>query len=260
MPLQGELIDFPIEEIITLLNEGKKSGALEIEYEDDEGVSHKISIFFKNGEVVYATDGVKIGIDVLETVAKLFNGKFIFVPGEVSVQDEEFKKYSFREFKDKLKSIIDKWKPLKEAFPSLNDMVYLSGESPEKLNLHKNEWAIISAIGGGISIRSLLDKLNISELTLLETLLNLKNEGVITVKRVERVPFEILHFVPKKVRGGVFSRQGQIEDEVARKLYELIDGEKTLGELSELAGISPFDAKEKIEYLASLNRVVKPPF
>jgi hypothetical protein len=62
MPSQGELNDFPIEEVISLLNEGKKTGALEIEYKNKDNVLHKISIFFKNVEAVYDIDGIKTRI------------------------------------------------------------------------------------------------------------------------------------------------------------------------------------------------------
>ena len=260
MPLQGELKDFSIEEIISLINEGGKSGALEIEFRDKDNISHKISVFFKEGEVAYATDGVKTGISVLETLAKLFEGSFMFVPGDVSVQDEEFKKYTFAEFKEKFRAIISEWKPLKEAFPSLNSMVFLSNESSEKIDLRKEEWSIISSIGKGISIKSLVDKLNLGEVTVLKTLLNLKNRGIIIVKEEEALPSAVLNYVPQRARGGVFGRHSEIEDETAKKLYEFIDGVKTLKEISDKSGIPAPDVKDKLQYLASIGRIAKPNF
>ncbi len=258
MPLQGDLKDFPLEQIITLLNEGAKSGVLEIEYKDKENnVSHKISVFFKKGNVVYATDGIKTGVSVMESIAKLFEGSFIFVTGDVSIQNDDFNKITFEEFKQKLKNIIEKWRPLKMAFPSLNEVVYLSSNDSERLDLNKNEWSIIALVGKGTSIKSLINKLNSDEFSTLETLFSLKNKGIIKVQEVEKVSPEIAKYIPHKARS-ILGRHGEIEDAVAKNIFSIIDGRKTLVEIANEIGITVSEAEKKIKYLVSLNRVVSP--
>jgi len=260
LPLQGELKDFPLEDIIDLLNEGGKTGVLEIEYEEEFN-KYKISIYFKNGEVVYATDNVsKTGIAVIETAAKLFDGKFIFVPGEVTVQSEEFKNINFEQFKLRFQSIMDKWKPLKQAFPTLNSTIYLQEKTPEKLNLKRLEWDVIAAIGDGLTIKELLEKLNIGELTLLETLLALKQKNLIGIRKEEEISREILNYIPRKVRTVLFAHSKEIEDPIAKKVYELIDGKRTIKEISNQARISAVKVKDAILYLAEIGKVAKPDF
>ncbi len=261
MPLQGELKDFPLEEIIDLLNEGGKTGVLEIEFEDDEFNKNKLSIYFKNGEVVYATDNVsKIGIAVLETAAKLFDGSFIFIPGDVDVQNEEFKNLNFKEFKLRFQSIMDKWKPLKQAFPTLNSIIYLEEKAPDKLNLKKQEWDVIAEIGEGATIKDLLKKLKIGELTLLETLLSLKQKNLIGIRKGEKIDRKVLDYVPHKTRSIPFTHMKDIEDTTAKKVYELIDGKKTIGEIAKKTGISVRKVKDSIIYLAEIGRIAKPDF
>ncbi len=261
MPLQGELKDFPLEEIIDLLNEGGKTGVLEIEFEDEELNKNKISIYFKNGEVVYATDNLnKKGIAVIESAAKLFEGNFIFIPKDVDIQDEELKKLNFKQFKLRFQSIMDKWKPLKQAFPTLNSTIYLEEKAPDKLNLKKAEWDIIAAIGEEISIKELLKNLNIGELTLLETLLSLKEKGLIGIKPGKPIDPRIANYVPKKIRAMTFIRAKDIEDKTAQKVFDLIDGRKTIKEIAGKLNISVSEAKKAIEYLADIERVVKPKF
>ncbi len=261
MPLQGELRDFPLEEIIDLLNEGGKTGVLDIEYEDEELNKHKISIYFKNGKVVYATDNVnKKGIAVIETAAKLFDGKFVFIPGEVNVQDKEFKKLNFKQFKLRFHAILDKWKPLKEAFPTLNDVILLEEKIPDKLNLTRQEWDIISEIGEGKTIKELIDKSNIGEITLLETLLSLKEKGVIKIEKGETIDPRIASFIPRKIRAMTFVRPKDIEDETAQKVFDLIDGKRTIKEIASQLNISIRDVKKAIEYLAKIERIVKPKY
>ncbi len=260
MPLQGEFKDFPLEEILDLINAGKKSGALEIEFENEDGIKEKLSIFFKNGEVVYATSATNKGFPVIETAAKLFNGSFVFIPGEVDIQDEEFKKYQYAEFKKKLQEIIQKWKPLRESFPSLNAFIKLTESGPEKLDLSKNEWLVISHIGNGKSIKELMSITNLGELTLLETLKELKEKGVIIVEAVKPVSEEILNYVPQKIRGLTFTRPKDIEDTFDKKVFDLIDNKKTVAEIAKILNASPRKVKESIQRLSELNRIAKPKF
>ncbi len=260
MPLQGDFKDFPLEEILDLINAGKKSGALEIEYVNEEGVKEKLSIFFKSGEVAYATSGPNKGFPVIETAAKLFEGSFIFVPGDVDIQDEEFRKYQFPEFRRKLQEIIKKWKPLKEHFPSLNTSIKLIESGPEKLNLSKNEWIVISNIGNGKNIKELMSITNIGEFTLLEILKSLKEKGVITVEVTKPIPKEILSYVPKKIRAVAFMRPKDIENPFDQKVFDSIDNKKKVSEIVEILNASPLKVKESIERLAKLNRIVKPTF
>ena len=260
MPLQGEFKDFPLEEILDLINAGKKSGALEIEYDNEDGVKEKLSIFFKNGEVVYATSETNKGFPVIETAAKLFNGSFVFIPGDVDIQDEEFRKYQYPEFKKKLQEIIKKWKPLKENFPSLNTVIKLVENGPEKLDLSKNEWSVISNIGTGKSIKELMAVTNLGELTLLETLKGLKEKGVIIVEAAKPIPEEVLHYVPKKIRAVTFARPKDIENPFDQKVFDLIDNKKKISEIAQILDVPPQKVKESIERLAELNRIVKPEF
>jgi len=260
MPLQGEFKDFPLEEILDLINAGKKSGALEIEYENEDGIKEKLSIFFKNGEVVYATSETNKGFPVIETAAKLFNGSFIFIPGDVDIQDEEFKKYQYAEFKKKLREIIDKWKPLKECFPSLNVIVRLTENGPEKLDLSKNEWLIISHISSGKTIKELMSLTNLGELTLLETLKGLKEKGVIKIEVPEPIPKEVLDYVPQKIHGVTFTRPKRIEDPFDQKVFDLINNRRKISDIAQMLNVSPEKVKKSIESLAKLNRILKPPF
>ena len=260
MPLQGEFKDFPLEEILDLINAGKKSGALEIEYENEDGIKEKLSIFFKNGEVVYATSETNKGFPVIETAAKLFNGRFIFIPGDVDIQDEEFKKYQYPEFKKKLQEIINKWKPLKEHFPSLNTTVKLTENGPEKLDLSKNEWLVISHIANGKTIKELMSITNLGELTLLETLKDLKEKGIVKIEVPEPIPEEVLSYVPQKVRGMTFARPKPIEDLFDQKVFDLIDNKRKISDIAQMLNVSPEKVKKSIESLAKLNRIVKPSF
>ncbi len=260
MPLQGEFKDFPLEEILDLINAGKKSGALEIEFENEDGIKEKLSIFFKNGEVVYATSDTNKGFPVIETAAKLFNGSFVFIPGEVDIQDEEFKKYQYAEFKKKLQEIINKWKPLRESFPSLNAFIKLTESGPEKLDLSKNEWLVISHIGNGKSIKELMTITNLGELTLLEILKGLKEKGIIIVEAVKPISEENLNYVPQKIRGLTFTRPKDIEDTFDKKVFNLIDNKKTVAEIAQILNVSPRKVKESIQRLSELNRIAKPKF
>ncbi len=261
MPLQGELKDFPLEEIIDLLNEGGKTGVLEIEYEDEEFNKNKILIYFKNGEVVYATDNInKKGIAVIETAAKLFDGNFVFIPGEVNVQDEEFKKLNFKKFNLRFRTILDRWKPLKQVFPALTDIIKLSENSPDKLSLNKHEWDIIAEIGDGIRIKDLLKKINIGELTLLESLLSLKEKGLIEIVKGEKIDPKVASYIPRRTIPIPFTHPKEIKREIAKKVFDLINGKRSLKDISNELGISISEVKKEIEYLAELGRIIKPNF
>jgi DNA-binding Lrp family transcriptional regulator len=260
MPLQGDFKDFPLEEILDLVNAGKKSGELEIQYTDEDGIPKKISIYFKNGEVVYASSETNNGFPVIETAAKLLEGNFAFVPGDVDVQDEEFKKYQFAEFKKKLKEIVEKWKPLKEAFPTLNSVVKLVENGPEKLDLTKSEWSVISNIGNSKTIKELMDITKLGELTLLETLKRLKEKGVIEVEVAKPIGNEVLNYVPKRIRSVTFARPKDITVSIDQEVFELIDNKRTIADIAQRLGVSPLEVKESVKRLAELNRVVKPEF
>ena len=258
MELEGRLTDFSLEDIIKLLNSGKKTGVLNIQFVDEEGREKKIALYFKDGKIIHSTYGTLTGIPVLEELACVSQGQFIFSKGDISVQnDNDIINKKFDELIEIYKKASERWRPLQKLFPSINREITLSEASEGKIDFTREEWKIITSIGNGSTIKALIEKTKMSKIKLLEILKHLKEKGVIEIKeqKQEVVDKSLGTIVPAPLRPEDTWFGGKpIGDKTASKLYKIMDGRKTLLELAKKLNISIEEAKKALDYLISIER------
>ncbi len=258
MGLEGNLNDFSLEDIVKLISSGKKTGVLDVQFVDEEENQKKISLYFKNGKVIHSTDGTLTGIPVLEELACISQGQFIFSKGDVPTQsDEDLINKKFDDIAEIYKKAAERWHPLHKLFPSLKTEITLSEVSEGKIDFTRQEWRTVTSIGNGITIKALMEKTKKSKVELLEILKHLKEKGVIEVKeyKKEKVDKSAETIIPTSLRPTeTWFGSNPIENKTASKLYRIMDGRKTLLELSKKLNVNIEETKKALDYLISIER------
>ena len=251
MALSGSLKDFLLEDILNIIHNERKTGTLTVKFNEEEE-KKEIVLYFFEGEVASIAFGTLSGKSVIEKLASVSQGEFIFRSSD-DLQIKQTLKLDFKDFVKIYKDSADRWQPLRKLFPSQKMKVMLSDQSGEKVDFNKNEWKIVTSIGGGSTIRALLEKINIGELELLLLLKSLLKKNIIKLEEDKDAEIEkAKNIVPVAL---VWFRGKPIENETATKLFKLMDNKKSLLQLAEELKISVGEAKKELDYLIKIGRV-----
>ncbi len=252
MALSGSLRDFLLEDILNIIHNERKTGTLTVSFsEEDE--KKEIVLYFFDGEVASIVFGTLSGKPVIEKLASVSQGEFIFRSSD-DLQIKQTLKLNFKDFVKIYKDSAEKWQPLRKLFPSQKIKVMLSDQSGEKVDFNKNEWRIVTSIGGGATIKTLLEKINIGELELLSLLKGLLNKNIIKLEENKDAEMEeeAKNIIPIAL---VWHRGRPIENKTATKLFKLMDNKKSLLQLAKELKISVSEAKKELDYLVKIGRV-----
>ncbi len=177
-PLQGNLEDFDITDILELINIGKKDGALEIESNEHKGI-----IYFENGIVVDVSANEYKGDDAIHYILRWNTGRFFFDPHKrttiktVNIPIQKLMLDAARQ--------LDEWKKIEETIPSVNVILKLN-ENPEtdenELTINDEEWRVLSLIDGNLSLKEIARKINKSEIKTGKIIYDLIVSGMIIIK------------------------------------------------------------------------------
>ena len=252
MALSGSLRDFLLEDILNIIHNERKTGTLTVSFsEEDE--KKEIVLYFFDGEVASIVFGTLSGKPVIEKLASVSQGEFIFRSSD-DLQIKQTLKLNFKDFVKIYKDSAEKWQPLRKLFPSQKIKVMLSDQGEEKVDFNKNEWRIVTSIGEGATIKALLEKINIGELELLSLLKGLLKKNIIKLEENKdaEIEEEAKNIIPIAL---VWHRGRPIENKTATKLFKLMDNKKSLLQLAKELKISVSEAKKELDYLVKIGRV-----
>lgn len=184
MGLDGNLEDFPLADVLQLINMGSRTGLLSITNADTTA-----KIWFERGQAVHAEVG---GLEGEKAVYETFNwreGRFTFDTDAVT----------------QLKSIdldcqnlimeavrrLDEWTKLRKAIPRSNFIVSFAagpGEKTGNITLQAHEWKVLSLVNGELSVLALAEKTGFSELKTTQIIFTLIESGLLEVHSPEDKP------------------------------------------------------------------------
>jgi len=257
MALEGNLKDFSLENIIELINSSKKTGMLEIQFIDNEETQKKASLYFENGEVIYARNGALKGVSAIDELACISRGQFAFFQDKIDMQNKNLLNIKFDKLIKRYKEVAERWYPLHALFPSLKAKIILSEGKGNKIDFTRNEWRTVSSVGNGIVIKNLIEKMKTSEIELLEILKHLKEKGAIEVEEYKHKEIDksIETIVPVSLRPSeTWFANKPIEDKTALNMYKMMNGKKTLSQLAKELNVSVNEGKKALDYLVSIKR------
>ncbi len=184
MPLQGDLSEFGLADIIQLVDLSKQTGAVHIVSEQD-GTQVEGWIYFRSGQVISARLGRLPSLEALYTLFTLASGSFIF---------EEGVDLPPRDIQDSNEKLIiegirraDEWAYLRDKVPPLNAVMGLvtspDGSRPE-VSLEPEEWRVLTLVDGRNTVAEIADRSGLGEFRTGQIIVRLQGAGLIEEKEV----------------------------------------------------------------------------
>jgi Domain of unknown function (DUF4388) len=192
--LQGTLETLALPELLGLLAQSRKTGALWLDAANSSAV-----IYIVEGRCCAAessdsgdplTDGAALlarVIDVCFAVERADDGSFRFGPEEPSWACPET--VDLEGAIDELGRLVDEWREIQAVIPSLDCRIRLADElGVEELTVDRERWQLIVSLDGRRSVRDLVRKTNRPVLELCHAILELVDAGAVNVGPAPAAP------------------------------------------------------------------------
>ncbi len=181
MALNGPLQEFPLNDIISLVELGKQTGAAEIKsVMNGRPVTGRI--YFRSGSAVHAELADLPAEEALLTMFTFNEGQFEFLAGEAPSREE---------IKRSNASLImmginrgDEYKKIKEIVPS-TDLIPLMVDNlnAPQVNLTPDEWKVLTAINGKDNIEDIARMTRLGDFRTRKAVAHLLEQGVVEKKQ-----------------------------------------------------------------------------
>ena len=196
MPLQGDLKEFSLSDIIQLVDLSKQTGAVHIAGELDE---KKVEgwIYFRSGVVISARFGRLPPEEALYTLFTLPAGTFVFdegvdlPPREINGSNEMLIMEGIRR--------VDEWTLIRDRTPPLDTVLGLAmtlNERRPEVSLAPEEWRILTLVDGRNTIAEISDRSGLGEFRTCQIIVRLLDALLIEKKEIhvgERLFEELGH-------------------------------------------------------------------
>jgi hypothetical protein len=218
MPLQGDLSDFSLSDIIQLVDLSKQTGAVHI-VGNLKGKEIEGWIYFRNGQVISARVGRLPAEEALYTLFALQSGSFVFEEGvdlpprEITASNEVLIMEGVRR--------VDEWGAFLEKAPPLNTVVGLVTAPDERLqeiSLEPEEWRILTLVDGRNTIAQIAERSGLGEVRTCQIIARLIEAGLVEEKQLRvgelvfqelgRIASENLGHSARVLLEDAFRRQG----------------------------------------------------
>lgn len=179
MALQGTLDTFALPDVLRLLATTTKTGRLVVQGDRGNGTLH-----LRDGAVVAGETSLAVtdtAHEVLFELLRLEDGSFVF--------DADSTIEASGDAVDVESVITDaeaahaEWKDLSEVVPSLDVGIVLVEDLPEDTTtIDRDRWKLIVTIGSGTTVRTLGERLGMTELPVLRAARSLVDDGLATIE------------------------------------------------------------------------------
>lgn len=184
MPLQGDLSEFGLADIIQLVDLSKQTGAVHIVAEL-RGKEIEGWIYFRNGQVISARLGRLSAREALFTLFTLPAGAFVFEEG-VDLPPRELNASNEKLIIEGIRR-ADEWVALQERVPPLNTVFSLitSPEySAQEINLEPEEWRVLTLVDGRNTLLEIAERSGLGEFRTSQIIVHLLEANLIEEKEV----------------------------------------------------------------------------
>lgn len=179
MALQGTIDTFDLTEVVKMLAAGSKTGRLGLSGDRGEG-----SVWFDSGKIVASTtDATQVTgshTDVVFQLLRFDDGSFVFEQGATpSHIDEPTDAVTVL---DQAAERLVEWREIEAVVPSMRSTVLLrAGLDRADVVIDRERWAALAAVGGGVMVEELGDRLELDELGTGRVVKDLSELGLVEV-------------------------------------------------------------------------------
>ncbi|MBN1485509.1 MAG: DUF4388 domain-containing protein [Chloroflexia bacterium] len=184
MPLEGDLSEFSLPDIIQLVDLSKQTGAVHIAG-SMAGKAIEGWIYFRNGELISARFGRLPAEEALHALFTLPAGHFVFEEG-VDLPPREIKASNEKLIIEGIRR-VDEWEQLKEKAPALDvvlGLVSIPDERRKEISLEPEEWRVLTLIDGRNTIGEIAERSGLGEFRTTQIVLHLLETGLVEEKEV----------------------------------------------------------------------------
>ena len=185
--LQGTLETLALPELLGLLSQSRKTGALWLDAANSSAVLYIVEGRCCAAESSDAGEPLAEGsallarvIDVCFSVERADDGTFRFGPEEPQWACEET--VDLEVAIDELGRLVEEWRDIQAVIPSLDCRIRLADElGVEELTVDRERWQLIVSLDGRRSVRDLVRKTNRPVLDVCHAILALVDSGAVNV-------------------------------------------------------------------------------
>ncbi len=178
MALQGTLSDFGIDEVLRLLDHGKKRGRLRVTSPAGSG-----NVWVDDGSVLAsASNADEAGGDHTEVVFQLMRleeGEFNFHADDTPSSSSATE--AVADVLSAASARLVEWKQLSQVLPSVDHWLSLSEEISTAATLEPAQWKVLALIGGGTRITTCVDELGVGLVPGCRVIVELVDRSLLTV-------------------------------------------------------------------------------
>jgi predicted transcriptional regulator len=181
MALNGPLHEFPLNDIISLVELGKQTGAAEIR-SDMNGRPVIGRIYFRAGQVIHAELENLPAEESILTMFTLTEGSFQFLAGETPPKEDIKRNNAFLIMMGINRS--DEYKKIKEIVPS-TDLVPMLVDNigMPQVNLTQDEWKVLTATNGKDNLENIARITRLGDFRTRKAVAHLLEMGLIEKKQ-----------------------------------------------------------------------------
>ncbi|GIU83620.1 MAG: hypothetical protein KatS3mg008_0395 [Acidimicrobiales bacterium] len=193
MALQGTLETFSLPDVLRLLANTGKTGQLRLS--GDRGTG---SVWLSEGKIVKCeASGAPHAdrfVDVLFELLRFRQGDFLF---DTDGPAEAGEAVEVEPLLAEAEELLAEWRQIEAVVPSLRSWITLEPELPgDSVTLDAERWQIVTAVGHGSDVASLMDRLRKPELAVTRLVKDLVDAGL---ARVGEPPADVLSGEPSVV-------------------------------------------------------------
>ncbi len=184
MGLDGNLEDFPLADVLQLINMGSRTGVLTI---GNDRVTAQI--WFERGQAVHAAMG---DVEGEKAVYETFNwkeGHFSFdTEGATTARTIDL---DCQNLIMEAVRRLDEWTKLRKAIPGPNYVISFAagpGEKADNITLQAHEWKVLSLINNELDVAALAKKTGFSEFKTTQILFDLIQAGLLVAHLPDAKP------------------------------------------------------------------------
>jgi len=184
MGLDGNLEDFPLADVLQLINMGSRTGVLAI-----NNAGRTAHLWFERGQAVHAVLGEFTGEKAVYETFNWKEGRFTFdTEGHTAERSIEL---DCQNLIMEAVRRLDEWNRLRKAIPRPDFVIGFAAGPTEKadnITLQAHEWKVLSLINNELDVSALAHKTGFSEFKTTQILFDLIQAGLLVARAPDEKP------------------------------------------------------------------------
>jgi hypothetical protein len=185
MPLQGDLSEFSLADIIQLVDLSKQTGGVRIVGERG-GKSAEGWIYFRDGQVISARLGRLPPEESLYALFTLPAGEFVFEE-DVDLPSRDITSSNEKLIIEGIRR-VDEWVSLSDEAPALDTVLGLVAtpdEQKAEISLEPEEWRVLTLVDGRNTVGQIAERSGLGEFRTAQIVAHLFEAGLVEEKEIQ---------------------------------------------------------------------------